>query len=189
LKVRQILPNVWEVDNFFPDFSELRNSYRTNQTPWKSQYPNRLLNPYSDTPELQKRLTALQPDIESVVGQPLQPQVAYSSLDLSGCRIMMHRLHADIRCFVQVCMADAESTDIATHFCIDDQINAEHTTDYEDISFFKPEQLVRVNYRPNTGYVFLNQPRLFMGTKNLVPANMLRETFNLHFGSPLKAST
>lgn len=189
MKIQQVLPTVWEIDDFFPDFSELRNSYRTNQTPWQSQYPNRLLNPYDKTPELQKRLQSLLPEIQDIVGQPLQTQVAYSSLDLSGCRIMMHRLHSDIRCFVQICMADAEAPELATHFCVDADVNATYHQDYEDISYFKPNQLVAMQYKPNTGYVFLNQPRMFMGTKNIVPPNMLRETFNLHFGSPLKATT
>ena len=87
MKIQQVLPTVWEIDDFFPDFSELRNSYRTNQTPWQSQYPNRLLNPYDKTPELQKRLQSLLPEIQDIVGQPLQTQVAYSSLDLSDAEL------------------------------------------------------------------------------------------------------
>jgi hypothetical protein len=120
--------------------------------------------------------------------------VAYVSLDLSGSQIMMHRLHPDIRCFVQVCMSDQEQPDLATHFCTDSQLNDQHPQDYENISCFRLDQLQAVSYRPNTAYVFLNQPRIFMGTRCLVPANTQRETFNLHFtmilsDSPLPAST
>jgi len=185
----EVMPGVWEIDNFFDDFEQLKQSYRGNQTAWRAEYPNRLLTPWDQTPELQSRMRELQPEIEHIVGQALSTQVAYVSLDLSGCRIMMHRLHPDIRCFVQVCMADQEQPDLATHFCTDSQVNAEYSQDYEDISYFRPNQLQAVSYRPNTAYVFLNQPRIFMGTRCLVPANTQRETFNLHFSRPLPTST
>ena len=183
MNITQILDTVWEVENFFPDFDAIKQSYRSSQTPWRSEYPNRLLTPYSDTPDLQTQLSKLLPEVQRIVNQQLKPQVAYTSLDLSGSRIMMHRLHPDIRCFVQVCMSDVEYPELATHFCVDSVFNATHTQDYENIDQFQTNQLQAVSYRPNTAYVFLNQPRLFMGTKNTVPANMCRETFNLHFTS------
>jgi hypothetical protein len=183
----EVMPGVWEIEDFFDDFEQLKQSYRGNQTAWRAEYPNRLLTPWDQTPDLQSRMRALQPEIERIVSQALSPQVAYVSLDLSGCRIMMHRLHPDIRCFVQVCMADQEQPDLATHFCTDHAVNETHSQDYEDISCFRPEQLQAVSYRPNTAYVFLNQPRVFMGTRCVVPANTQRETFNLHFCSPLPA--
>jgi hypothetical protein len=185
----KIMPQVWEIEDFFDDFDQLKQSYRGNQTVWRAEYPNRLLTPWDQSPNLQTRLRDLQPTIEHIVGQDLSPQVAYVSLDLSGSRIMMHRLHSDIRCFVQVCMADQEQPDLATHFCTDTQINSEYPQDYEDISCFQPDQLQSVRYRPNTAYVFLNQPRIFMGTRHLVPANAQRETVNLHFSHPLPTRT
>ena len=189
MKAQQVLETVWEVDNFFPDFQRVKNLYRTGQTPWHSEYPNRLLTPYSNTPELQTQLEKLLPDIQNIVGQTLEPQVAYASLDLSSSRIMMHRLHPDIRCFVQVCMSDVECVDLATHFCIDSNFNNNHNQDYEAIDNFESGKLLAVSYRPNTAYILLNHPRIFMGTKNTVPPNMARETVNLHFGSPLKTNT
>ena len=183
MNITQILDTVWEVEHFFLDFDAIKQSYRSSQTPWRSEYPNRLLTPYSDAPDLQTQLSKLLPEVQRIVNQQLKPQVAYTSLDLSGSRIMMHRLHPDIRCFVQVCMSDVEYPELATHFCVDSVFNATHTQDYENIDQFQTNQLQAVSYRPNTAYVFLNQPRLFMGTKNTVPANMCRETFNLHFTS------
>ena len=189
MNTHQVLDTVWEVDNFLPNFQIIKDVYRSGKTPWQSEYSNRLLTPYSSTPDLQTQLQKLLPKIQNIVGQPLTTQVAYVSLDLSGSRIMMHRLHSDIRCFVQVCMSDIECSDLATHFCIDAEFNADHNQDYENIDRFQDKQLLAVSYKPNTAYIFLNQPRIFMGTKHAVPANIVRETFNLHFGSPLKAST
>ena len=60
-------------------------------------------------------------------------------------------------------------------------MNANYPQDYESFRIFRPEQVQAVSYRPNTGYVFLNYPRQFMGTANPVPANSIRETVNLHF--------
>ena len=189
MNARQVLDTVWEVDNFFSDFQTIKDSYRSSKTPWHSEYNNRLLTQYSNTPDLQTQLGKILPAVQHIVGHLLITHIAYASLDLSGSQIMMHRLHPDIRCFVQVCMSDTECADLATHFCIDAEFNANHNQDYENIEHFRPEQLASVSYKPNTAYVFLNQPRIFMGTKHAVPANMVRETFNLHFGSPLKAST
>ena len=86
-------------------------------------------------------------------------------------------------------MSDVEYVNLATHFCIDDEFNAKHNQDYESIDNFKSEQLRAVSYKPNTAYILLNHPRIFMGTKNTVPQNAVRETLNLHFGSPLKTNT
>jgi hypothetical protein len=150
-----------------------------------------LLTPWESTPELQQIILTVHAQIEQIVAHSLDPQVAYASLDLADSKIMMHRLHTDIQCFVQVCMASESCAKLATHFCTDSNINLTHTRDYENINFFRDDQLCAVSYRPNTAYIFLNQPRMFMGTKNAVPANMLRETFNLHFGHrrPLESNT
>lgn len=86
-------------------------------------------------------------------------------------------------------MSDVECVDLATHFCIDSNFNNNHNQDYEAIDNFESGKLLAVSYRPNTAYILLNHPRIFMGTKNTVPPNMARETVNLHFGSPLKTNT
>lgn len=181
MKITQVLDTIWEIDNFFPDFQQIKESYRSNNTPWTSQYPNRLLTPWDQPCAVNDLVKEYCSTITDIVGQPLQPQVSYASLDLGGSQIMMHRLHPDIRCFVQVCMADQEQPELATNFCIDAEMNSNYPQDYESFRVFKPKQVQAVSYRPNTAYVFLNHPRKFMGTANPVPTNMIRETINLHF--------
>lgn len=190
MQVTQVLDTVWEIENFFPDFDQIKQSYRSNSTPWTSQYPNRLLTPYNQDSPVNNLVKTYHTIVENIIGQSLQPQVSYASLDLSGSQIMMHRLHPDIRCFVQICMADKEQPELATNFCVDPNINLHHPQDYESFRFFQSDQLKAVRYKPNTAYVFLNQPRLFMGTAFAVPDNSVRETVNLHFASNvLKSNT
>jgi hypothetical protein len=181
LKITQVLDTVWEIENFFPDFDQVKQSYRSNDTPWTSQYPNRLLTPWDRPCAVNNLVNKYCGTISNLVGQTLQPQVSYASLDLGGSQIMMHRLHPDIRCFVQVCMADQEQAELATNFCTDADMNANYLQDYESFRIFKPDQVQAVSYQPNTAYVFLNHPRRFMGTAIAVPANSIRETVNLHF--------
>ena len=35
-----------QIEDFFPDFDQIKESYRSNNTLWTSQYPNRLLTPW-----------------------------------------------------------------------------------------------------------------------------------------------
>lgn len=181
MKITQVLDTVWEIENFFSDFDHAKQSYRGNDTPWTSQYPGRLLTPWDQPCAVNDLVKTYCSAIVDVVGQPLQPQVSYASLDLAGSQIMMHRLHSDIRCFVQICMADQEQPELATNFCTDANMNANHPQDYESFRMFRTEQVQAVSYQPNTAYVFLNHPRRFMGTAIAVPANSVRETINLHF--------
>jgi hypothetical protein len=181
LKITQVLDTVWEIENFFSDFDHAKQSYRGNDTPWTSQYPGRLLTPWDQPCAVNDLVKTYCSAIVDVVGQPLQPQVSYASLDLAGSQIMMHRLHSDIHCFVQICMADQEQPELATNFCTDANMNANHPQDYESFRMFRTEQVQAVSYQPNTAYVFLNHPRRFMGTAIAVPANSVRETINLHF--------
>lgn len=181
MKITQVLDTVWEISDFFPDFDHIKQSYRGNDTRWTSQYPNRLLTPWDQPGPINNLVNKYCGTVSKLVGQPLQPQVSYASLDLGGSQIMMHRLHPDIRCFVQVCMAEQEQPELATNFCIDSDMNANYPQDYESFRMFQPEQVHAVSYRPNTAYVFLNYPRQFMGTASPVPANSTRETVNLHF--------
>jgi hypothetical protein len=119
----------------------------------------------------------------------VQQQVIYSSLDLSRSQIMMHRLHPDIRCFIQVFMGSEPAPEMSSVFCNNLIVNADHPADYADISEFNPTDLVKVKYRPNEAWLMINQPRTFFGTAYEVAPNAVRETVNLHFGAELPANT
>ena len=185
---RQVLPQVWHLPDFFLDPDSARDSYRTNEQPWTSQYPNRLLTPWNSNSKIDQALAQAPELIKSIVGQGVTTQVGYASLDLSGSQIMMHRLHPEIRAYIQIYMG-ADSPDLNTVFCSNSAVNAANTPDYADISEFKAEDLVRVEYRYNHAWLMLNEPRCFFGTAKRVPPNQVRETICLHFAAELPSST
>jgi hypothetical protein len=186
---QQILPTVWRLPDFFLDQESVQRSYRSAEQPWTTQYPNRLLTPWGSNAVLESALAAAPALIKQLTGYDVQPQVIYSSLDLSGSQIMMHRLHPDIRCFIQVFMGTESAPEMSSVFCNNLIVNAEHLADYADISEFNPADLVKIKYRPNEAWLMINQPRTFFGTAYEVAPNSVRETVNLHFGAILPAST
>lgn len=186
---QQILPTVWRLPDFFLDFYSARHSYRSPEQRWTTQYPNRLLTPWGSNATLESALAQAPVLIKQLTTHSVQQQVIYSSIDLSGSQIMMHRLHPDIRCFIQVFMGTESSPEMSSVFCNNLAVNAEHSNDYADISEFRPAELVKIKYRPNEAWLMINQPRCFFGTAYEVAPNSVRETVNLHFGAELPAST
>ena len=186
---QQILPTVWRLPDFFLDYESVRYSYRSPEQSWTTQYPNRLLTPWGSNALLESALAQAPAQINQLTNHLVQQQVIYSSIDLSGSQIMMHRLHPDIRCFIQVFMGAEPAPEMSSVFCNNLTVNANHPKDYADISEFKPEDLVKIKYRPNEAWLMINQPRCFFGTAHAVAPNAVRETVNLHFGAELPAST
>lgn len=186
---QQILPTVWRLPDFFLDQESVQRSYRSSEQAWTTQYPNRLLTPWGSNAVLESALAAAPELIKQLTGYDVQPQVIYSSLDLSGSQIMMHRLHPDIRCFIQVFMGTEPAPEMSSVFCNNLMVNAEHPEDYADISEFSPADLIKIKYRPNEAWLMINEPRTFFGTAYEVAPNSVRETVNLHFGSVLPTST
>lgn len=182
---QQILPTVWRLSDFFTDFESVRSSYRKPEQSWTTQYPNRLLTPWGSNATLESALAQAPELIKQLTSQAVQQQVIYSSLDLSGSQIMMHRLHPDIKCFIQVFMGTDPALELSSVFCNNLTVNAEHPSDYADISEFNLADLVKIKYRPNEAWLMINQPRTFFGTAHAVAPNAVRETVNLHFGSVL----
>ena len=185
---QQILPTVWRLPDFFTDFESVRNSYRNPEQPWTTQYPNRLLTPWGSNATLESALSQAPELIKQLTAQAVQQQVIYSSVDLSGSKIMMHRLHPDIRCFIQVYMGTEPAPELSSVFCNNTTVNAEHPNDYADISEFNLADLVKIKYRPNEAWLMINQPRTFFGTAQAVAPNAVRETVNLHFAAELPAN-
>ncbi len=186
---QQILPTVWRLPDFFLDYESVQRSYRSAEQAWTTQYPNRLLTPWGSNAMLESALSQAPDQIKQLTGQAVQQQVIYSSIDLSGSQIMMHRLHPDIRCFIQVFMGAEPAPEMSSVFCNNLTVNADHPEDYADISEFKPEDLVKIKYRPNEAWLMINTPRTFFGTAYEVAPNSVRETVNLHFGAELPTST
>lgn len=186
---QQILPTVWRLSDFFTDFESVRNSYRNSGQPWTTQYPHRLLTPWGSNATLEAALAQAPELVKQLTGQAVQQQVIYSSVDLSGSKIMMHRLHSDIKCFIQVYMGEEPAPELSSVFCNNLTVNAEHPNDYADISEFNAADLLKIKYRPNEAWLMINQPRTFFGTAHAVAPNAVRETVNLHFGAELPAST
>lgn len=180
-QARQILPTVWHIPQAVIDLPALTQSYRSNNQAWSSQYPDRLLTPWGSNSIIDQFLHQVPALIYRLTGQSVKPQVGYASLDLSGSRIMMHRLHPDIRAYLQIFTGTAESDQLATVFCNDPQFNAIHAQDYADISEFDLEKLQYLNYETNHAWLMINEPRCFFGTQHRIPANQVRETVCLHF--------
>jgi hypothetical protein len=186
---QQILPTVWRLPDFFLDPESVQRSYRSGEQTWTTQYHNRLLTPWGSNDLLESALAQAPEQIHQLTGIKVQPQVIYASLDLSGSQIMMHRLHLDIRCFIQISMGQEPAPEMSTVFCNNLNVNAEHPTDYADISEFNPADLVKTKYRPNEAWLMINEPRTFFGTAYEVAPNSVRETVNLHFGAVLPTNT
>lgn len=185
---RQVLPQVWHLPDFFLDFESVR-TYRSNSQPWTAEYPNRLLTPWGSNQEIESVLTAAPAHIQQLTGHAVTTQVGYASIDLSGSRIMMHRLHPDIGAYIQVFMGQEPAPEMCSVFCCDPDMNANHEPDYADISEFRSDQLIKIKYRPNDAWLMINQPRCFFGTAFTVAPNSVRETICLHFATELPTST
>lgn len=186
---RQIFPKVWHLPDFFVDVKLVRKSYRSSEQPWTTQYPNRLLTPWNSNILLETALKQAPELIQQLTGHAVQPQVVYSSIDLSSSKIMMHRLHPEIGCFIQVFMGEDSSTELNTVFCNNPKVNVDHANDYADISEFDTVDLTKLAYQPNHAWLMINQPRTFFGTESPVAPNSTRETVNLHFANILPTST
>jgi hypothetical protein len=188
-RAHQLLPTVWRIPDFFQDFEMIRSSYRSPRQPWFTEYSNRLLTPWGSNAFLEQALQeSVQPILE-LTGQRVTPQVIYASLDLQGSQIMMHRLHPDIRVYVQVFMGSESYNATSPVFCHNDSINTTRHDDYADISMFNNEDLTQLAPRPNEAFLMLNDPRIFFGTARPVADNQVREVVCLHFAAELPTST
>lgn len=174
---------LWTVKNFFsPDrFQEIRNLYRKTRINLSMTYDDRILTAWSDSPDLQEVVRSEQARIEEITQQKLAPQVAYTSIDLSGSSIMMHRLHPDIFVQVQIAMSDIPDVRMEFSFCISAQVNQDSEIDYRPMRPITRHDVELVPYEPNTASVYVNQPRGFVGMMGRVPANSVREVLILSY--------
>lgn len=185
----QLLSNLWVIPEFFTDIAQVRSAYRLPGQAWKTEYPDRILTPWGSNSVLESVLDESLPLMAEITQTGIDKHVCYASLDLGGSQIMMHRLHPDIKCFVQVCTGDKIDPTLNSCFCTDEDFNSNHPADYVDIAEIHHNKIVEIEYKPNTAWILLNSQKTFFGTSNAVPKNHIRETINLHFGSILKTTT
>lgn len=174
---------LWSVKDFFEadQWRSIKLGYRQSRMPFSMQYDDRLLTPWSDTPELQAIVSQNTERVSALVGQSLAPQVAYVSIDLAGSSIMMHRLHPDILVQVQIGMGEESDCRMGFCFCHDSQVNAESELDYRPMRRISRHDVDVINYEPNLASVYVNDPRGFCGMLSAVPANTVREVLILSY--------
>jgi hypothetical protein len=174
---------LWQVQPYFaPErFQEIKQLYRKNRMAFSMQYDDRLLTPWSDSPELQDIVRQEQERISSIIKQNIQPQVAYISIDLPGSSIMMHRLHPDIYVQVQITMAEESNAMMSFAFCHDKEVNEQSKLDYQPIRKLGIHDVDIVHYEPNTASIYVNEPRGFNGMIHRVPNNSIREVLVLSY--------
>ena len=177
---------LWEVRGFFEhsQWQSIKQMYRKTRSPFAMQYDDRLLTPWSDTPELQKIVEENTDRVSDIVGQKLAPQVAYVSIDLAGSSIMMHRLHPDILVQVQIGMGEMSDSRMSFCFCNNSQVNSQSELDYQPNRRLTRHDVDVVNYEPNLASVYLNDPRGFVGMMSAVPPNTVREVLVLSYTRP-----
>lgn len=183
MNVEQLSSQVWQVSDFFSKdrFQYIKNLYRNSRQAFTMQYDNRLLTPWSDSPELQAIVQEETERVSTLVGRALAPQVGYISIDLSGTRLMMHRLHPDIYVQLNISMGDVVSYDMGYSYCVDSEINEKSEIDYQPLRTIRSQDCVTTPYVPNLASIYLSEPRSFVGMLNLIPANTVREVLVLSY--------
>ncbi len=179
----KITPQLWEVRPFWDQqrFQEVKDLYRKNRVPFTMQYDNRLLTDWSNTPAIQELVRQEHQRIQDIVGQRIEPQVAYVSIDLPGSSIMMHRLHPDIFVQVQITMSDTTDGRMSFGYCNDREINEKSELDYQPMRRITRHDVDVAHYEPNTAAVYLSEPRTFSGSLTPVPPNTVREVVILSY--------
>lgn len=181
--VYRINQQLWQIQSYFAKdrFQEIKQLYRKSRMPFSMQYDDRLLTPWSNSPELQDIVQQEQQRISSIIGQRISPQVAYISVDLPGSSIMMHRLHPDIYVQVQIVMAEESDSRMSFAFCHDRDVNDTSEIDYQPKRKLTRHDVDIVHYEPNTASIYVNDPRGFNGMIDRVPNNSIREVLVLSY--------
>jgi hypothetical protein len=179
----QVSNQLWLVRDFFTSeqFKQIKQQYRQTRQEFTMQYDNRLLTPWSNSPELQALCQEQTERISDIVKQSLAPQVGYMSIDLAGSWIMMHRLHKDIRAQVQIPMCEQAETAMDFAFCNNEEINSAESLDYKPVKRITSDMVSIAPYEPNVAGVYLSQPRSFVGMLGRVPNNSVREILVLSY--------
>jgi hypothetical protein len=183
MSVYRINQQLWQVQPYFDQhrFQQIKQLYRKSRVPFTMQYDDRLLTPWSNSPEIQDIVQQEQQRISSIIQQNIAPQVAYVSIDLPGSSIMMHRLHPDIYVQVQIVMAEDSDSRMDFAFCHDRELNDTSELDYQPKRKITRHDVDIVQYQPNMASIYVNDPRGFNGMIHRVPNNSIREVLVLSY--------
>ena len=185
MTVTTIIPNqLWQIRDFFPQeqYSFVRKLYRTAENNLlKMVYDNRLLTDWNETKELNDVCDVWAPYFSKLVGTELKPQVGYVDITLSHAKIMMHRIHPDIKLQVQIPLC-TEATDTNQYaFCTEPEVNIRLGNDHKPSRTINTNECVYVPHEPRSAIVYRNDPRIFNGMMNSIPENSVRETLWLNY--------
>jgi hypothetical protein len=181
-----IIPDqLWLIRDFFPQeqYAFVRNLYRkAENNALKMIYDNRLLTDWSETREPNDICATWAPFFSELAGIELKPQVGYVDITLSHAKIMMHRIHSDIKLQVQIplCTEAADTNQYA--FCIEDAVNnVDGENDHSPVRNIEHDECLYVPHEPRSAIVYQNNPRIFNGMMNSIPENSIRETLWLNY--------
>ena len=181
-----IIPDqLWLIRDFFPQeqYAFVRNLYRkAENNKLQMIYDNRLLTNWAETKEPNDICASWAPYFSELCGVNLTPQVGYVDITLSHAKIMMHRIHSDIKFQVQIplCTIAADTNQYA--FCTADDVNTRiGGNDHSPSRDIAADECVYVPHEPRSAIVYRNSPRIFNGMMNSIPENGIRETLWLNY--------
>ena len=121
-----IIPDqLWLIRDFFPQeqYAFVRNLYRkAENNALKMIYDNRLLTDWSETREPNDICATWAPFFSELADIELKPQVGYVDITLSHAKIMMHRIHSDIKFKYRFPYAQRPQTPISMRFVLKIQL-------------------------------------------------------------------
>jgi len=186
MSIEIIIPDqLWLIRDFFPQeqYAFVRNLYRkAENNKLQMVYDNRLLTNWAETKEPNDICASWAPYFRDLCGVNLKPQVGYVDITLSHAKIMMHRIHRDIKFQVQIplCTMAADTNRYA--FCTSDEVNtAIGENDHSPSRNIAANECVYVPHEPRSAIAYLNNPRIFNGMMNSIPENSMRETLWLNY--------
>jgi hypothetical protein len=186
MSIETIIPDqLWLIRDFFPQeqYAFVRDLYRkAENNKLQMVYDNRLLTNWAETKEPNDICAHWAPYFSDLCGVNLKPQVGYVDITLSHAKIMMHRIHRDIKLQVQIPLCTTLLASNQYAFCTSDDVNTViGENDHSPSRAIAADECVYVPHEPRCAIVYYNSPRIFNGMMNSIPENSIRETLWLNY--------
>lgn len=186
MSIETIIPDqLWLIRDFFPQeqYAFVRDLYRkAENNKLQMVYDNRLLTNWAETKEPNDICAHWAPYFSDLCGVNLKPQVGYVDITLSHAKIMMHRIHRDIKLQVQIPLCTTSLASNQYAFCTSDDVNTViGENDHSPSRAIAADECVYVPHEPRCAIVYYNSPRIFNGMMNSIPENSIRETLWLNY--------
>ena len=186
MSIETIIPDqLWLIRDFFPQeqYAFVRDLYRkAENNKLQMVYDNRLLTNWAETKEPNDICAHWAPYFSDLCGFNLKPQVGYVDITLSHAKIMMHRIHRDIKLQVQIPLCTTSLASNQYAFCTSDDVNTVIGENDHSLSrAIAADECVYVPHEPRCAIVYYNSPRIFNGMMNSIPENSIRETLWLNY--------